>query len=72
MAYGLLKSAIDIVIGDGRGQVVLDAKNAGPLLNLKLPPGDYTLCRGVENVKETTIGQKRPTEINLIWPTFDS
>jgi hypothetical protein len=71
---GSYTAGIEAIIRDGRGQVVLDAKNTGPLLYVKLPPGDYTLdalYHGVENVKETTIGPKRPTEINLIWPTFD-
>jgi hypothetical protein len=70
---GSYTAGIDVTIRDGHGGVVLDAKNTGPLLYVKLPPGDYTLdalYHGVENVKETTIGAKRPTEINLIWPVF--
>lgn len=69
---GSFTAGIDVVIRDGHGQAVLNARNTGPLLYVKLPPGDYTLdaiYRGVENVRDATIGSKRPTEINFIWPT---
>lgn len=66
-------AGIDVTIRDGHGQVVLDAKDTGPLLYIKLAPGDYTLdalYHGVENVKDITIVPGRSTEINLVWPTL--
>lgn len=70
---GSFTAGIEMTIRDGHGRVVLDAKDTGPLLYVKLPPGDYTLdvlYRGVENVRETTIGPKRPAEVNFIWPVL--
>ena len=70
---GSFTAGIDVTIRDGHGGVVLDAKDTGPLLYVKLPPGDYTLdalYHGVENVREATVGPKRPTEVNFLWPTL--
>ncbi len=70
---GSYTAGIDVTIRDGHGQIVLSAKNTGPLLYVKLPPGDYTLdalYHGVESVRDVTIGPKHPTEANFIWPVL--
>jgi hypothetical protein len=70
---GSFTAGIDITIRDGHGRVVLNAKDTGPLLYVKLPLGDYTLdalYHGVENVRDVTIGPKRPNEANFIWPVL--
>ena len=70
---GSYTAGIDVTIRNGHGQIVLNAKNTGPLLYVKLAPGDYTMdamYHGVENVRDVTIGPKRPTEVNFIWPVF--
>jgi hypothetical protein len=71
---GSYTAGIDVVLRDGRGQVVLSAKNTGPLLYVKLAPGDYTLdanYHGVERVRDVAITPHRPAEIHLIWPEVD-
>ena len=68
---GSYTAGIDVILRDGRGQVVLSAKDTGPLFYVKLAPGEYTLdanYHGVERVRDVAITPHHPAEIHLIWP----
>jgi len=71
---GHFTAGANLVIQDGSGQEVLRVNDAGPLLYVKLPAGQYTvhaIFEGVEREKSAKIGDKGTTTINLVWPTED-
>lgn len=58
-------------IADSRGRTVLALDDAGPLTNVMLPAGTYSVSTryaGDEKTQKVTVGSGRPTELNLHYP----
>jgi hypothetical protein len=58
-------------IADGRGRTVLALDDAGPLTNVKLPPGTYSVSTRYgshEKTQKITVPAGKPVELNLHYP----
>lgn len=58
-------------IADERGRTVLALDDAGPLTNVMLSPGTYSVSTryaGDEKTQKVTVGSNKPTELNLHYP----
>lgn len=58
-------------IADERGRTVLALDDAGPLTNVMLAPGTYSVSTryaGSEKTQKVTVGSNKPTELNLHYP----
>lgn len=58
-------------IADERGRTVLALDDAGPLTNVMLQPGTYSVSTryaGEEKTQKVTVGSSKPTALNLHYP----
>jgi hypothetical protein len=58
-------------IADSSGRTVLALDDAGPLTNVKLPPGTYSVSTrygGNEKTQKVTVPAGKPVELNLHYP----
>jgi hypothetical protein len=68
-ASGEYISDVRLDISDGTGASVLSLPAAGPMTNVKLPPGKYqlkALYNGQPQTRQLTLGSQ-PTKLSLRW-----
>jgi hypothetical protein len=57
-------------VSDGRGNVVLDTPDTGPILLAQLPPGDYTIeaaDNGNVQTRHVHVGPRGRTRVTFLW-----
>ena len=62
-------------IADSGGRTVLALDDAGPLTNVKLPPGTYSVSTRYgsnEKTQKVTVPAGKPVELNLHYPASGS
>lgn len=67
---GKFQSGATVDIHNAQGQPVLSVTDAGPLLYVQLPPGNYTVtgnAQGETVQQAVTVNGKSPATVNLNW-----
>lgn len=61
---------IPVLITDARGNPVFELPNAGPMLNIAMPPGKYRIAarfKGMNEFQDVTITGKESKDLSFHW-----
>ncbi|MEZ5611409.1 MAG: hypothetical protein R3E45_13315 [Rhodocyclaceae bacterium] len=61
---------VPVLIRNARGDTVFELSNAGPLLYVALPDGDYTVratAEGVTEMRRVSIHAGHPQDLRFLW-----